>query len=76
MANARYVAVAAVLALIISLGLTHYETFVSYAAYDAQMRVPAVKERIGRAGIRIREILDEKYGDDIEWLRLPAEEEK
>ncbi len=76
MANARYVAVAAVLALIISLGLTHYETFVSYAAYDAQMRVPAVKERIGRAGIRIREILDEKYGDDIEWLRLPMEEEE
>ena len=48
----------------------------SYAAIDAQMRVPAVKERLGRAGIRIREILDEKYGDDIDWLKLPKEEEE
>ncbi|WP_051192249.1 serine/threonine protein kinase [Butyrivibrio sp. VCB2001] len=76
MANARYVTVAAVLAMVISLGLTHYDTFVSYAAIDAQMRVPAVKERLGRAGIRIREILDEKYGDDIDWLKLPKEEEE
>ena len=74
--QAKYVAAAAVLAMVVSLGVTHYETFVSYAAYDAQFRVPAVKERLGRAGIRIREILDEKYGDDIEWLRIPKEEEE
>ncbi len=75
-ANAGYVAVAAVLAMVITLGLTHYETFVSYAAYDAQLRVPAVKERLGVAGTRIREMLSDKYGDDCEWLKLPSEEDE
>ena len=58
------------------MGITHYETFVSYAAIDAQTRVPAVKERLGVVGTRIREMLSEKYGDDYEWLKLPAEEEE
>ncbi|MBQ7657887.1 MAG: serine/threonine protein kinase [Butyrivibrio sp.] len=74
--NAKYTCVAATLAMALSLGLTHYETFISYAAIDAQMRVPAVKERLGRAGIRIREILAERYGDDIDWLQKPEEEGK
>ena len=60
-AKVKFIAVAAVLALVISFAITHYESVVSYAAYDAQMRVPAVKERLGYAGIRIREALEERF---------------
>ena len=60
-AKAKFIAVAAVLALIISFGITHYESVVSYAAYDAQLRVPAVKERLGYAGIKIRDALGERF---------------
>ncbi|MBO5622603.1 MAG: serine/threonine protein kinase [Butyrivibrio sp.] len=76
MVKAKYVLAAAVLASVISFAITNYETVVSYAAYDAQMRVPAVKERLGRAGIRIREMLYEKYGEDANWLYKPAEEDE
>jgi serine/threonine-protein kinase len=59
--RARYIAAAAVLALIISFAITHYETVVSYAAYDAQIRVPAVKERLGYAGTRISEFFENEF---------------
>ena len=75
-ARGKYIAVAAVVALIISFAVTNYESFVSYAAYDAQLRVPAVKERLGLAGIRIREMLTEKYGEDADILQMPAKEDE
>ncbi len=59
--RSKFILVAAVLALVISFAITHYESVVSYAAYDAQMRVPAVKERLGYAGIRISEFLENKF---------------
>ncbi len=59
--RARYIAVAAVLAFIISFAITRYESVVSYAAYDAQTRVPAVKERLGYAGTRISEFLENEF---------------
>lgn len=74
MAKAKYGLVAAVLAFIISFAVTNYETVVSYAAYDAQLRVPAVKERLGLAGVRIRQMISEKYGEDADRIKKPAEE--
>ena len=57
--NLRLTAVAAAVALVVSVGVAHYETVVSYAASDAELRLPAVKERLGVAGLRIRGILEE-----------------
>ncbi len=55
----KLVVAAAVIALIVSFAITHYESVVSYAANDAQTRVPAVKERLGYAGIRVRDWMEE-----------------
>ena len=58
--NLRLSIAAAIIALVVTAGIAHYETIVSYAATDAELRIPAVKERLGYAGLRIREILEEK----------------
>ena len=58
--NIRIALLSAAAALVISFGIGHYESVVSYAAVDAKQRIPAVKERLGNAGIRIKEILKEK----------------
>jgi serine/threonine-protein kinase len=76
LAKAKYGLVAAILAFIISFAITNYETVVSYAAYDAQLRVPAVKERLGLAGVRIRQMLSERYGEDVIRFDKPVEEEE
>ena len=65
--NMKLAAAAALVALVVSLGFAHYDSVVSYAAGDAELRVPAVKERLGWAGIRIQELLKEK-GIDIGFL--------
>ncbi len=66
--NLRLAVVAAAIALVVTMGVAHYETVVSYAASDAELRIPAVKERLGYAGVRIRGLLEEKdlwpFGQD------------
>ncbi|MBE5826378.1 MAG: serine/threonine protein kinase [Butyrivibrio sp.] len=52
--------IAAVLALGVTAAVSHYDTVRSYAAEDAKQRIPAVKERLGNAGLRIRAMLDEE----------------
>ena len=58
--NLRMAFVAGAVALVVSFGVAHYESVISYAATDAETRIPAVKERLGYAGIRIKGILEEK----------------
>ena len=58
--NLRLAAAAALIALVVSFGVSHYDAVVSYAASDAEIRMPAVKERLGNAGVRIKELLEEK----------------
>jgi len=58
--NLKLVTVAAAAALILSLGLANFDYVVSYASADAKERVPAVKERLGWAGIRIKEELTKR----------------
>lgn len=53
----RLAAAAAIVALILSLGLANFDYVVSYASADAKDRVPAVKERLGWAGLRIKQEL-------------------
>ncbi len=59
---------------VISFAAAHYDAALSYAAEDAQVRVPAVKERMGNAGIRIKMILKERYGVDVDELLAPEGE--
>ncbi len=65
---------AGALAAVISFSMANYGSVMSYAASDAQARVPAVKDRLGNAGIRIKEILKEKCGVDVDELLPPMEE--
>ena len=58
--NLKLVTVAAAAALILSLGLANFDYVVSYASADAKERVPAVKERLGWAGVRIKEELTKR----------------
>ncbi|MBQ7615564.1 MAG: serine/threonine protein kinase [Butyrivibrio sp.] len=58
--NLKLAVAAAVVALVVSFGYAHYDSVVSYAAVDAEARIPAVKERLGTAGVRIKEMLEEK----------------
>ena len=57
--------VAGVLAAVVTLTATYYDTVRAYAAEDARARIPAVKERLGNAGIRINTILLEEFGLEI-----------
>lgn len=59
LASLKAAVVAAILALMITAAVTHNETVRSYAAEDAQQRLPAVKQRLGNAGLRIRAVLYE-----------------
>ncbi len=59
---------------VISFAATHMNAAMSYAASDAQLRVPAVKERMGNAGLRIKEILKENYGVDVDEILAPEGE--
>lgn len=58
--NFKMAVAAALIALVVSFGFAHYDSVVSYAAVDAEERIPAVKERLGTAGVRIKGILEEK----------------
>ena len=59
---------------VISFAASHYDAALSYAAEDAQVRVPAVKERMGNAGIRIKMILKDRYGVDVDDILAPEGE--
>ena len=54
---------AAAAALIVSFSAVHYEDVRSLAALDARARIPAVRERLGNAGLRIKGFVLEKFGD-------------
>ncbi len=56
----------ALLAAVISFVTIHYDTVRSYAADDAKERMPAVQERLGNAGTRLKEILKDRFGIDLE----------
>ena len=64
--NARIAFMAASAALVITFTSNNYESIKSYAAYDAEMRMPAVKDRLGNAGLRIKEILKERFAIDLD----------
>jgi serine/threonine-protein kinase len=51
----------------ISFALIHYDAVRSYAAEDARDRLPAVQERLGVAGLRLREILEERFGVEFAY---------
>ncbi len=53
--------VALIVSAIVTLTASNYDAVKSYAYYDAEQRVPAVKERLGNAGIWIREFMAEKF---------------
>ena len=72
---AQVVFASAAAAAVISFTAAHYNAAMSYAAEDARVRVPAVKERLGSAGYRIKEILKEKIDVDVDELISPVEEE-
>lgn len=59
MKNVKLAAVAALVALVVTVTSTYHDAVMSYAASDAQVRIPAVKQRLGYAGIRIRDLLEE-----------------
>ena len=50
---------AACLSAVISVGMTYYTPAKDYVQEDARKRIPAVKERLGVARIRIEEYLEE-----------------
>ncbi len=56
----------AFLAAVISFATIHYDTVRSYAADDARERIPAVQERLGNAGTRLKEILKDRFGIELE----------
>ncbi len=60
--SAKIAFMAASASLIITFTGSQYENIRSYAAADARVRIPAVKDRLGNAVIRIRDYLEEKYG--------------
>ncbi len=73
---------AAIIAAVLSLGVTaavnHYDTVRSYAAEDARQRIPAVKERLGNAGIRIRNAINERDNNAVntDYIDVRSEFEK
>ncbi len=56
----------AFLAAVISFAVLGYDSVRSYAADDARDRIPAVQERLGNAGVRIKEILRERFGIELD----------
>ena len=72
--GARLFAAAFFGATVVSFAAAHMDAAMSYAASDAQVRVPAVKERMGNAGLRIKEILKENYGVDVDEIMAPEGE--
>lgn len=69
--NLKVAAVAAVLALVVAVAVTHYDAVKSYAAEDAEQRLPAVQQRLGYAGLRIKTALEEKGFDEL-TVTLPG----
>ena len=61
----KIAAAAIIVAFIISFGLTHYEAAKSYAFYDAEQRMPAVKDRLGIAGLKLKNIMAEGIMVDL-----------
>lgn len=64
--SVRIAFMAASASLVVTFTGSHYESIRSYAAADARTRIPAVKDRLGNAGIRIRDYLEEKFGVVLE----------
>ncbi len=59
--NLKVAVVAAVIALAVTVTATYYDTVMSYAAADAEQRIPAVRQRLGYAGIRIRDMFEREF---------------
>ena len=57
--NLKIACAAAMASFVIAVCVANHDTVVSYAANDAETRLPAVKERLGLAGFRIKELVME-----------------
>ncbi|MCR5670033.1 MAG: serine/threonine protein kinase [Butyrivibrio sp.] len=55
----RIALAAAAASFVITLGMSCFDEVKSYAAEDAKDRIPAVKERLGNAGVRIRTYMED-----------------
>lgn len=64
--NLRIAALSAAAAVVITLAFNHGAAVTSFAAEDVQRRLPAVKERMGNAGIRIKSYFEEELGIEID----------
>lgn len=64
--NLKIAGLSAAAACIITFSFKNAETIKSYAAEDAEQRIPAVKERVGTAGLRIKGYFEERFGIDID----------
>ena len=62
--NFKLAGLSAAAAVIITLSFNHADAVKSYAAEDAQRRFPAVRERMGNAGIRIKSYMEDKLGPE------------
>ena len=62
---------AAAAAVLIAFTASHFESVRSYAAYDARTRIPAVRTRLGYARIRIKGLVMDRLGIDIDE-EIPA----
>ncbi len=72
--NAKIAFLAAAAALVISFTMNNYESIRSYAASDMEVRMPAVKERFGNAGLWIQDKLEEKFGIEVKMGLEPEAE--
>ncbi|MCR5404797.1 MAG: serine/threonine protein kinase [Butyrivibrio sp.] len=62
--NLKIAGLSAAAAVVITLSFYHADAVRSYAAEDAKSRIPAVRERMGNAGIRIKSYMEEQLGSD------------
>ncbi len=59
----RIMLVAAAAALFVSFTAENYDAAKTYAYSDVEQRLPAVKERLGNVGLRIRSFIEKSEGD-------------
>ena len=60
--NLKLAGLSAAAAVIITLSFNHADALKSYAAEDAESRIPAVRQRMGNAGIRIKSYMEKQLG--------------
>lgn len=70
--NLKIAGISAAAAVVITASFNNAAAVRSYAAEDAERRLPAVRERMGNAGIRLRSDMEERFGSTIadEVLRV------